>query len=201
MSTPTNPAAFRSHQRLIEAATAAFAAEGYRASIDRIATHAGVARQTLYNHFPNKEALFEEVIRTAMRDVLVTLETTGEDLRSDLLHFADTYRRKVLSPAALAIVRAIAAETPRHPELARSMFAAGPARTVAHLARFLGQAMAKGELRRDDPALAAEMLIAMLTGHERLRGLMAADTDLLADERRAERVVDCFLRAYRPDRG
>jgi len=180
---------------------AAFAAEGYRASIDRIAARAGVARQTLYNHFRNKEALFEEVIRTAMRDVLVTLEVTGKDLRANLLHFAQAYRQKVLSPTALAIVRAIAAETPRRPELAHSMFAAGPAQTAAHLARFLDKAMAAGELRRDDPVLAAEMLIAMLTGYERLRGLMAAETNLLADAQRGERVVDCFLRAYRPDRG
>lgn len=201
MSPPAHPTASCGHHLLLKAATEAFAAEGYRASIERIAARAGVARQTLYNHFPSKEALFEEVVRAAMREVLVTLESTGDDLRENLLQFAEAYRRKVLSPEALAMVRAIAAEAPRCAELARSVFAAGPEQTAAHLARFLGRAMADGRLRQDDPAMAAEMLIAMLTGYERLQGLIDPGADLLADRSRGERVVDCFLRAYRPDRG
>lgn len=175
--------------------------EGYRASLDRIAARAGVARQTLYNHFQSKEALFEAVIRTNMREVLVTLETTDGNLRANLMQFAKVYRQKVLSPAALATFRALVAEAPRCPDLVRSFFAAGPAQTVSCLARFLDDAMARGVLRRDDAELAAELLVGMLTGYERLRGLMNAETELLADESRAERVVDCFLRAYRPDRG
>jgi TetR/AcrR family transcriptional regulator, mexJK operon transcriptional repressor len=200
MPTHTHAAAgAHGHQRLLEAATEAFVAEGYRASIERIASRAGVARQTLYNHFQSKEVLFEEVIRAAMREVLVTLESTVDDLRANLLQFATAYRQKVLSPAALAMVRTLSAETPRCPELARSVFVAGPEQTVAHLVRFLDKAMARGELRRDDPTLAAELLVSMLTGYERLRGLMDPGADLLADKQRGERVVDCFLRAYRPD--
>ena len=68
-------------QRLLEAAAQVFMAEGYRASLDRITAHAGVARQTLYNHFHSKEALFDEVIRSTMREVLVTLEADAGDLR------------------------------------------------------------------------------------------------------------------------
>jgi TetR/AcrR family transcriptional repressor of mexJK operon len=187
--------------RLLEAAAEAFMEEGYRASLDRIAARAGVARQTIYNHFQSKEALFEEVIRTTMHQVLVTLEAEDGDLRTNLMHFAKVYREKVLSPSALATFRALIAEAPRCPELARSIFAAGPAQTVSHLAHFLDNAMAAGHLRRDDPAVAAELLIGMLVGYDRLRGLMNAETESCADELRGERVVDCFLRAYRPDRG
>jgi Cft2 family RNA processing exonuclease len=93
----------------------------------------------------------------------------------------------------------VVAEAPRCPALVRGVFAAGPAQTVFHLARFLGSAMARGELRQDDPAMAAELLTSMLTGYDRMRGLMNAETDLLADESRGERIVDSFLRAYRPD--
>jgi AcrR family transcriptional regulator len=188
-------------QRLLDAAAEAFIEEGYRASLDRIAVRAGVARQTLYNHFHSKEALFEAVIRATMRQVLVTLETADGDLRTNLIQFANVYRGKVLSPAALATFRALVAEAPRCPDLARSVFTAGPAQTVSCLAHFLKNAMARGELRRDDTVVAAELLVGMLTGYERLRGLMNAETELLADESRGEQVVDCFLRAYRPDRG
>ena len=174
-------------------------AEGYRASLDRIAAHAHVARQTLYNHFHCKEALFDEVIRNTMREVLVTLEADAGDLRPALVQFAGAYRQKVLGKCALATLRALAAETPRCPELGRSVLTAGPEQTAASLARFLDRAMTRGELRRDDPRLAAELLIGMLTGYERVFGLLDAENDLLADPARGERVVDCFLRAYRPE--
>jgi TetR/AcrR family transcriptional regulator, mexJK operon transcriptional repressor len=188
---------------VLEAAAEAFASEGYRVSIDRIASLAGVARQTLYNHFESKEALFDEVVRAKMRDALIVLEDegghAGQDVRSSLLKFATIYRRKLLDLAGLATFRVLIAEAPRFPELARGLLAAGPVKTVSHLARFLEKAMARGELRSDDPVFAAEMLSGMLTGFDRLRGLLDNDYQPLHDTTYGERAVDCFLRAYRPD--
>ena len=46
--------------RLLAAAFEVFCESGYRASIDAVAKRANVARQTLYNNFPSKEALFAE---------------------------------------------------------------------------------------------------------------------------------------------
>lgn len=195
------PPAAATRQIIIDAAAAAFAEEGYGASLDRIATRAGVARQTLYNHFECKSTLFEEVIRASMRQVLVTLEAVDGGLRENLLHFAHVYRRKLLSPEALAMFRNLATEMPRFPELARTVFMAGPTQTILHLSRFLDKAMERGELRRDDPAFAAEVLVGMLTGYDRVRGLMGAETEKLTDDRHCERLVDCFLRAFRPERG
>jgi AcrR family transcriptional regulator len=45
-------------QRLLDAAAEAFAREGYdRANINRISTAAGLAKGTVYNYFPSKQAL------------------------------------------------------------------------------------------------------------------------------------------------
>lgn len=196
-----DPAATASRDRILDAAAEAFAVEGYRASVDRIAARAGVAKQTLYNHFPGKAALFEEVVRRAARTILVTLEAGDGDLRTNLVRFATVYREKVLGPAALGIFRTVVAETPRFPELGRGLFVAGPEETAARLAAYLGRAMERGELRRDDPRLAAEMLTASLSHYDRLRGLLNGETDFLADATKAERVVDVFLRAYAQPRG
>lgn len=57
----------RNRIRILEAATAAFAEKGYRASIDDIAKRASVARQTLYNHFERKEFLFSAVVKASTR--------------------------------------------------------------------------------------------------------------------------------------
>jgi AcrR family transcriptional regulator len=50
-------------QRLLEAATAEFAREGYDgANINRISRNAGFAKGTIYNYFPSKRALMLELI-------------------------------------------------------------------------------------------------------------------------------------------
>lgn len=189
-------APFDARQRLLDAACEAFREEGYRVSIDRIASRAQVARQTLYNHFPSKEALFAEVINHAIQSILVTLD--GEsDVRATLLAFGNAYREKLLSPEGLALFRTMTAEAPRFPELAKQFFRQGPLTTRKRLAAYLARAMAAGSLRRDDPDFAADMLTAMLVDSDRLRGLLDLQTDLPKPARTAQ-VVDCFLRAYAP---
>lgn len=192
---PESPAA-DNRDRLIQAATAAFMEKGYRASIDDIAARAGVARQTVYNHFESKDLLFREVIGNAMRAVLVTLESGDGDLRAGLVRFAIAYRQKVLCPLALAMFRTIVAEAPRFPELAATFFSAGPEETIRGLAQFLARAMERGELRRDDPRLLAETLTGMLSHYDRLRGLFNPATLIDDDAGKTERIVDAFLRAH-----
>jgi AcrR family transcriptional regulator len=50
-------------ERLLEAATAIFAAGGPQASLEAVARRADVGIGTLYRHFPTREALFEAVYR------------------------------------------------------------------------------------------------------------------------------------------
>ena len=183
-------------QRVLEAACEAFREDGYQVSIDRIAARAQVARQTLYNHFPSKEALFVEVMRHAIQSILVTLDGDG-DVRDTLLNFGEAYRAKILSPTGVALIRTMAAEAPRFPELAKQFFAEGPVTTRKRLAEYLLRAMKQGRLRQDDPNFAAEMLTAMLVDFDRLRGLIDLQTDLHHPTKTAQ-VVDCFLRAYAP---
>ena len=183
-------------QRVLDAACEAFREECYQVSIDRIAARAQVARQTLYNHFPSKDALFAEVIHSCIQSILVTLEGDG-DVRTTLLAFGDAYRAKLLSSDGLSIFRTMVAEAPRFPALAQQFFAQGPVMTRKHLAAYLEQAMQRGLLRQDSPAFAAEMLTAMLVDYDRLRGLINLEIDLLKPEKTAQ-VVDCFLQAYAP---
>jgi AcrR family transcriptional regulator len=61
----------RNHERIVEAARAAFAEQGPDAQIDDVARRAEVGVGTVYRHFPTKDALVGELIRlklTALRD-------------------------------------------------------------------------------------------------------------------------------------
>jgi TetR/AcrR family transcriptional repressor of mexJK operon len=55
--------------------------------------------------------------------------------------------------------------------------------------------MDAGELRRDDPRFAAEMLLSMLAGLDRIKRLFGVD-DTEGEAKRTERIVDSFLRAF-----
>ena len=183
-------------ERVLRAATAAFTLDGYRASSDRIARRAGVAKQTVYSHFSSKDDLFKEVARELATRVLVQLES-DEDLRAGLLRFALAFRNRVLRADGIAMFRTLTAEIPRFPLLARAIYAGGPGETARGLARYLEKAMAAGHLRRDDPQFAAELLLGMLVGHDRVKRLFgAARFSGSGDARRAARIVDRFLRMY-----
>jgi TetR/AcrR family transcriptional repressor of mexJK operon len=184
-------------ERVLRAAGEAFLRSGYHASVDDIARRAGVAKQTVYHHFPSKDRLFEAAACDLAKHVLVELDAGAGKVRPALLGFARAYRKRVLGAQGLAMFRTLTAEVPRFPDLARAVYQGGAGAMVRRLAAFLQAAMEKGELRRDDPQFAAELFLSMLAGQERVRrlyGLNGAE----AESRRVPRIVDCFLRAYQP---
>lgn len=187
--------------RLLSAAYDAFLEEGYRASVDRIAARAGVAKQTLYNHFPSKAELFAAAIHVAMEEMMASLGDAGRhlDLRERLIDFGVRYRAKLLNPSGIGCYRAMVAEAPHFPELAATFYRSGPEQTAARLAVTLEMAMRRGELRREDPEFAVNLLLSMLVGHERYPILFSGKPPAEPDSAAAGRIVDCFLRAFAPE--
>ncbi|WP_141054749.1 TetR/AcrR family transcriptional regulator [Tepidiphilus succinatimandens] len=189
-------------QKILEAASEAFIERGYRVSLDEIARHAGVAKQTVYHYFPSKDELFACAVETMGEDILVALSPLeGEALPDTLARFALALRERVLGASCIALHRLLIAEAPRFPQLARTVYEAGIGETVRRLSTLLGRAMDEGRLRRDDPRLAAELLLEMLIGAERNRclyevqrpgGVPAAEA--------APHIVSIFLRAYHPEK-
>jgi TetR/AcrR family transcriptional repressor of mexJK operon len=188
-------------ERVLRAATSSFLSRGYRSSVEHIARRAGVAKQTVYHHFPSKDELFKEVARDLARRVLIELDSQPrepQNLRAGLLRFARAYRKRVLGAQGIATFRTVVPEVPRFRALARAMYAGSAGVLVGRLAEVLRKAMDSGELRRDDPELAAELLLGMLVGQDRIKRLFGVACAGESDARRAARIVDCFLRAYSP---
>jgi TetR/AcrR family transcriptional regulator, mexJK operon transcriptional repressor len=185
--------ALENRERVLRAATSSFLAHGYGSSVDHIARRAGVAKQTVYSHFPSKDLLFQEVARDLAKRVLVELE--GEELRETLVRFALAYRKRALGAQGIATFRTLVPEVPRFRALARAMYANTAGELVRRLAAYLGDAMAAGKLSRAEPEFAAEMLLSMLAGQDRIKRLFAVSAGENERARTAD-IVDCFLRAF-----
>jgi AcrR family transcriptional regulator len=93
-------------------------------TLDRIAAEGGIAKMTLYRHFPSKEALFEGLVTAmcgAMREELENAPTADTDkpiamrLTGELSAFASG----LIEPDWLALYRLIVADGWRFPELSR----------------------------------------------------------------------------------
>src|SRR3954466_15890884 len=107
---------------IIDAAMDEFIARGFAATrLDDVAKPAGVAKGTIYLHFKDKEALFQELIRTALVPLIGRLAApppAGASVRSALESFAQTFAQEVVTTRRGDIVRLIIAEGARFPSVA-----------------------------------------------------------------------------------
>ena len=93
-------------------------------TLDRVAAEGGVAKMTLYRHFPSKEALFEGLVTAtceSMREDLESAPTADTD-KPIAMRLADELRAFIsalIEPDGLALYRLIVADGWRFPELSR----------------------------------------------------------------------------------
>ena len=142
---PLRSDARRNRERLLEAARAAFAADGLAVPLDEIARRAGVGPGTLYRHFPAKEALFEAVLQDRLRCLAdeATALRDAQDPGAALLGFVD----RLIAEAALKrdLVDALASAGT---ELSAGLAEAG-AQIRGGMRDLLARAQASGAIRDD----------------------------------------------------
>jgi TetR/AcrR family transcriptional regulator len=187
----------RRHE-LIEEAIRHFGADGYNgASLDDIATAAGIRKQTLLYYFPTKEALLEACLAAAGQRLAEAL--------TEALAGKETYWER--AEAVIHAVFALAEQWPEFPMFVREAGRLGPEAFERFAAvldplrlraiGFLETGMKEGQIRRQDPALLLFTLytavVGSLTEASVLRAVVGEDKGR-ASLRRREKEVVAFVR-------
>jgi AcrR family transcriptional regulator len=184
------------HKKVLEAALSLMAERGLdRTSMDAIAGRSGVSKATVYNHWPNKEALLLEAM-AALHGLRVRPAFDSGDCRADMiavLAYQPARKRASLQERIWPHFVAYGARNPRFGDAWRSI-ALGPPRQ--ELTRLVGQAVEAGELTGVPPSdLALSLLLGPIIYHHIFGRSKACQPEDLARV-----VVDEFWQAFRPER-
>ena len=153
-------------QQILRAALAVFGEYGLAgARLEDIARRAGVSKGTIYLYFPNKEALFREMVRSTIVEAIVAGEGIPDSgsARDQLLAFMAHYWDFVRTPAFAVIYRVVVSELHHFPDLVEFYSAEVIARSQKLIAGIIRRGIAGGEFRQQDPAVAGRMLISLFS--------------------------------------
>lgn len=196
---PSRADALRLRQRILEAATELFLANGYGSTtIEAVAARAGISKRTLYHRFDDKPALFSAVVHEIIEQIRPPAGVPlieGATVRDILRRLAAMILRAALSPQAIALHRLVMAESARFPELVRAVHGDGSTREAAALiGGVLAQDSRDSKLNAEHREFAAEQFIFMVATVPQRRAMgfgkamTGAELEIWAD-----RVVALFL--------
>ncbi len=142
-------------------------------TLDRVAAEGGIAKMTLYRHFPSKEALFEGLVTSMCESMREGIENAplGIGDRPVPARLADeltAFTSALIEPDALALYRLVVAEGWRFAGLAHAFDQAGMRVIRQRIARLL-QA---GGVSPDRSAQRASQVVALALGDAYQRAVL-----------------------------
>lgn len=138
---------------IVDAALDEFTARGFAATrLEDVAKRAGVAKGTIYLHFADKEALFQELLRSAMLPLIAKLDAPpapGVSARAMFETFAEIFVREVIQTKRADLLRLMITDGPRFPSLAEFHYREVVVRGLAAMRSVIAYGIQRGEIRND----------------------------------------------------
>ncbi len=189
---PENPRVTRSRRRVLEAAAALLLEEGPAGfTVQKVVQRSGVARQTVYRHWPTTEALLVDAFRHAVPDAGAPDVRAGDDPVEALTSTVVAYARDFRGAAWARVMPALLDHAARDPALDAIRDEHAGARR-RHLVGLLDACVARGLLNAD---VDRDLAVAQLVGPLAFRAMLSHEP--VGDDV-AEAVVTAFLRAHAP---
>jgi TetR/AcrR family transcriptional regulator, mexJK operon transcriptional repressor len=196
---PTRADAEQLRERILDAATELFLANGYGAtSIEAVVQRAKISKRTFYHRFDDKPVLFGAVVHRIIGGLRPPSDAPlldGANLRDILQHLAAIILRAALAPEAIALHRLIVAESGRFPDLAAIVAREGAMEEAVRLIAGLLQRQARaGAFALRAPIFAAQQFLYMVIALPQRRA-MGMGLPMTSDELDAwaRDVVHLFL--------
>jgi AcrR family transcriptional regulator len=179
---------------ILAAALDEFSAQGFAAArLDDVAKRAGVAKGTIYLYFRDKEALFQELVRSLLTPVVGSVEALRDaniPVRMLADRLVDLFVDEIFGTRRRDVIRLMITEGRRFPKLAEFYHREVLSRIMTAMRALLARAAERGEvpdtLARFPQLLAAPGIVAVVwTGlfdkYEPLdvRAMMKAHVDLI----------------------
>jgi AcrR family transcriptional regulator len=189
--------------QILDAAFEEFSAKGFKgATIKSIAGAAGLQSPALiYWYFPDKEALFREVLGSKI-PVVRTVTEPGRLMDLPPEEVLPTIGRRYLStfddPAAQRMVRLMVGEAMRRPEIAEIFGNAVIRRVLGFLKSYMARQIELGRLRPHDVRSSARAFMGMLLPQAGGKLFFPAiREDGLTDDEHVENATRIFLEGLR----
>ncbi|MCJ2072466.1 TetR/AcrR family transcriptional regulator [Methylobacterium sp. J-030] len=155
---------------ILDAARRLFLEAGYEGvNLEQVGQAAGVSRQTVYNQFGSKDAVFRAVVDRhwdAVRAEVAAVAHAPPALAADpgevLRGFARSLLRFVHGTDQIAFTRLVIAESRHLPWIAEEFYRAGKAPLVAAFADVLAALTGQGLLCCEQPELAARQFMGLI---------------------------------------
>jgi len=201
---PTREEAARRDARLLDVATKLFMERGFDCtSIDAVAETAGISKPTVYARYRDKRDLFTAVLRATIQRWLAPLSAAAEAARVNPRSVETTLHdlsRHLMAHSRIHEVvmlrRILAAQAAQFPELAKLAHEEGWLRGVRAVAILLQQFADRGQIKVDDPAIAADLFLSLVLGNTDKHHGIATRPKI--QEQRREAAVKLFLNGVRP---
>ena len=161
-------------------------------TLDRVAAEGGVAKMTLYRHFPSKEALFEGLVTATSESMREGLENapaadTDKPIAMRLADELSAFVSALIEPDGLALYPLIVADGWRFPDLARVFDRSGMRVIRQRIADLLEPGGAAGEPARQ----VAGEVVALALGDAYQRALLGIPEE--ADGEAFARQIDAAV--------
>ena len=185
-------------EAILDAASEVLAERGLSAPMEAIARKAGVSKQTVYNRFASKLEIARAMANQKAEAIVAPLRSSGSPLVV-LEAFAQGLLTLVCHPDKVSSMRGVVLLSADAPELAQTVYEAGPRRSLSLLSAWLAEQTRAGRLNTPNPDEAAEMFTGLVLGHAHLRSML--NVPQIDDERRAHRAREAariFVTAYAP---
>lgn len=199
---PTQTEAVQLRERLRESAVSAFLEYGYDGvTMEGIAQAAGITKRTLYARYPDKRAVFVDVIPWALSRAVdrdLSRKADDDDLEAALTELGRGAVKRALDPDTRRLHRIVMNEASRFPEFAISAETLGWSRRQRQVMDLLRHHQEAGTIAVDDIEIAAEHFLAIV---ETLPARLA-DFGVFRSKRQAERhlklAINLFLNGIVP---